>query len=150
MYLIAIYSSTVLNTHGILIKPAKKLNCDKEGWLPQRHVPSSDSVRPRGPCGIKRARKLIPLEILNGAFVFLRCRLCLKCAEVSALPGFWIFLAGIQAVLAGFQFPNHDSIEYSQIKWTPRGRNMISSIPGFGQARMTFRAASRFCRQPNL
>ena len=38
MYLIAIYSSTVLNTHGSLIKPAKKLNCDKEGWLPQRHV----------------------------------------------------------------------------------------------------------------
>jgi hypothetical protein len=26
----------------------------------------------------------------------------------------------MQPVLVGFQFSDHDSIEYSQIKWTPR------------------------------
>ena len=64
--------------------------------------------------------ELIPLEILNGAFVFLRPSLCIERAEISSFARLRIFLAGIQLGLAGFQFSDHDPIEYSQIKWTPR------------------------------
>jgi hypothetical protein len=62
---------------------------------------------------------LAPLEILNGTFVFLRPNLGIECAEISSFARL-IFLAGIQPVLAGFQFSDHDSIEYSQIRCTPR------------------------------
>jgi hypothetical protein len=63
---------------------------------------------------------LAPLEVLNGAFVFLRRGLCIERAEISSFARLRIFLAGIQPVLTGFQFSDHDSIEYSQIKWTTR------------------------------
>ena len=66
------------------------------------------------------AHELIPLEILNGAFVFLRRSLCLEGAEISSFARLGIFLARIQSILVGFEFPDHDSIEYSQIKSTPR------------------------------
>jgi hypothetical protein len=52
--------------------------------------------------------------------VFLRRDLCIERAEISSFARLRMFLAGIQPVLAGFQFSDHDSIEYSQIKWTPR------------------------------
>ncbi len=51
---------------------------------------------------------LVPLEVLDSSFVFLCLRLCSECAEISSFPGFRIFLAGIQSVLAGFQFSNHE------------------------------------------
>jgi hypothetical protein len=63
---------------------------------------------------------LAPFEILNGTFVFLRRGLGVERAKISSFVRLRIFLAGIQPVLAGFQFSDHDSIEYSQIKWTPR------------------------------
>jgi len=47
-------------------------------------------------------------EILNRAFVFLRCCLALERAEISSLARSRIFVAGIQPILAGFQFPNHN------------------------------------------
>jgi hypothetical protein len=33
---------------------------------------------------------------------------CLERAEISSLPGFRIFLAGIQPVFSGFQFSDHE------------------------------------------
>jgi len=50
----------------------------------------------------------MPLEILNRAFVFLRRGLAVKRAEVFPLARSRIFLAGIEPILARFQFPNHD------------------------------------------
>ncbi len=52
--------------------------------------------------------------------MFLRPGLCIERAEISSFGRLRIFLAGIQPVLAGFQFSDHDPIEYSQIKRTPR------------------------------
>ena len=65
-------------------------------------------------------KHLIPLEILNGAFVFLRRSLCPESAEISSFARLRIFLARIKSILPAFQFPDHDSIDYSRIKWTPR------------------------------
>jgi hypothetical protein len=50
----------------------------------------------------------MPLEILNRAFVLLRRSPAIKRAEIFAFAGSRIFLAGIQPILAGFQFPNHN------------------------------------------
>ena len=52
--------------------------------------------------------------------MFLRHSFCLEGAEISSLTGVRISLAGIQPVLAGFQLPDHDSIGYSQMKWSLR------------------------------
>ncbi len=52
-------------------------------------------------------QNLTPLEILNGAFVFLCRSLCLEGAEISSLTRLWIFLARIQPIFAGFQLPDH-------------------------------------------
>ena len=52
--------------------------------------------------------------------MFLRPSPCIERAEISSFVCIGIFLAGVRPVLAGFQFSDHDSIEYSQIKWTPR------------------------------
>ena len=49
----------------------------------------------------------MPLEILNGSFVFLCRSLAVKRAEIFSFARSRIFLAGIQPILAGFQFPNH-------------------------------------------
>jgi hypothetical protein len=54
--------------------------------------------------------------MLNGTFVFRRPSLCIERAEISSFARLRVFLAGIQPVLAGFQFSDHDSIEYWQIK----------------------------------
>jgi len=47
-------------------------------------------------------RVLVMLEILDCAFVNFRPFPAGKCAEVAAASGFWILLARVQAVLAGF------------------------------------------------
>ena len=50
----------------------------------------------------------MPLEILNRAFVFLRCSLAVEGVEIFSFSRFHRFLAGIQPILAGLQFPNHN------------------------------------------
>jgi len=49
----------------------------------------------------------MPFEILNRAFMFLRRSLAVERAEIFSFGRSGIFLAGIQPILAGFQFPNH-------------------------------------------
>ena len=49
----------------------------------------------------------MPFEILNRAFVFLRCRLAVERAEISSFADSRIFLARVEPILAGLQFPNH-------------------------------------------
>ena len=49
----------------------------------------------------------MPFEILNRAFVLFRCCNALERAEIFSFALSRIFLAGIQPILAGFQFPNH-------------------------------------------
>ena len=51
---------------------------------------------------------LVVLEILNRAFVFLCRTLAVERAEIFSFARSRIFLAGIQPILAGFQFPNHN------------------------------------------
>jgi hypothetical protein len=65
-------------------------------------------------------RESMTFEGLHRLLVFLRRRPCLERAEISALPGFRIFLARIEPILARFQFPDHEPIEYSRTNWTPR------------------------------
>jgi hypothetical protein len=50
----------------------------------------------------------MPLEILNRALVFLRRSLAVERAEIFPFACSRIFPAGIQPILAGFQFPNHN------------------------------------------
>ena len=86
----------------------------------------------------------MPLEILNRALVFLRCRLAVERAEISSFPRTRIFLARIQPILAGFQFPDHnDSVgalhirtfcacratKYSQRTRNPRASNCKATAP---------------------
>jgi hypothetical protein len=47
------------------------------------------------------------LEVLHRALVFFRGSFAFEGAEIAALSGFWILLAGIQPVLPGFQFAYH-------------------------------------------
>jgi len=50
----------------------------------------------------------MPLEILNRAFVFLRCVLAVERAEIFSLARSRIFLTGIQPILPGLQFPDYN------------------------------------------
>jgi hypothetical protein len=50
----------------------------------------------------------MPLEILNRALVFLRRSLAVERAEIFPFARSRIFPAGIQPILSGFQFPNHN------------------------------------------
>jgi hypothetical protein len=50
----------------------------------------------------------MPLEILNRALVFLRLSLAVERAEISPFARSRIFPTGIQPILAGFQFPDHN------------------------------------------
>jgi hypothetical protein len=50
----------------------------------------------------------VPFEILNRAFVFLRRSLAVERAEIPSFARSRIFLSGIQPILAGFQFPDHN------------------------------------------
>ena len=55
----------------------------------------------------KASESLVVLEILNRAFVFLRRSLAVERAEIFSFARSRIFLAGIQPILAGFQFSDH-------------------------------------------
>jgi hypothetical protein len=55
----------------------------------------------------KRAKFLTTLEILNRAFVFLCRSLAVERAEIFSHACFPIFLAGIQPIFSGLQFPDH-------------------------------------------
>ena len=46
-------------------------------------------------------------EILDRAFVFLRCCFAVERAKIFSFARPRIFLSGIQPILAGLQFPNH-------------------------------------------
>jgi hypothetical protein len=50
----------------------------------------------------------MPFEILNRAFMFLRCILAVERAEISSFSRRRILLPRIQPILAGFQFSNHN------------------------------------------
>ncbi len=45
---------------------------------------------------------LAPLEVLNGALVFIRRSLGVECAKISSFPGLRILLPRIQPVLSRF------------------------------------------------
>lgn len=62
------------------------------------------------------------IKVLHCFLVFLRRSFCLKRAEISSFPRLRIFLARMQPVLAGFQLPDHEPIEYSQREQTARAR----------------------------
>ena len=51
---------------------------------------------------------------------FFAAALVLKVPRFLRLPVLRIFLPRIQSILARFQLPDHDFIEYSQLKWSPR------------------------------
>jgi hypothetical protein len=65
-------------------------------------------------------------KVLHCLLVFLRRSLCLERAEISSFARFRIFLARIEPILAGFQFPDHKPIEYSQTEWAPHPHERIS------------------------
>jgi hypothetical protein len=50
---------------------------------------------------------LVPLEVLNLAFVLLGGGPRLECAQIATLSGFRIFLTGVQAIFAGLKLSNH-------------------------------------------
>ena len=58
------------------------------------------------------------LEILDRTFVFLRRSLAVKRAEIFSFTRSRIFLARIQPILPGLQFPNHNdslrAVDYPQ------------------------------------
>ena len=64
-------------------------------------------------------------EVLHRFLAFVRRSFCLEGAEISSLTRLRIFLAGIQPIFAGFQLPDHNSIDDSQTKWIPRADEMI-------------------------
>ena len=59
------------------------------------------------------------LEILNRAFVFFRRSLAVEGTEIFSLTRSRIFLARIQPILPGLQFPNHNdslgAVDYPQL-----------------------------------
>ena len=69
----------------------------------------------------------MPLEILHGAFMFLRGFLSVKRAEVATLARLGILLARIEPVLSGFQFSDHD--ELPAIEGSNHSTRMTITIP---------------------
>src|SRR5579885_2592791 len=59
--------------------------------------------------GAETGRRLMPLEILNGALVLDRCLLAREGAEIAPLAGTRILLARIETPLAAGEFANHRS-----------------------------------------
>ena len=49
----------------------------------------------------------MPLEILHFPLMLLRRRAAVEGAEIAALAGLGIELAGVEAVFAGFEFADH-------------------------------------------
>ena len=68
----------------------------------------------------------MPFEVLNCAFVFLRRSLAAEGAEIFPFARSRIFLAGIQPILAGFQFPNHNDSPGALVTATQILRRMRS------------------------
>jgi hypothetical protein len=66
-------------------------------FLSHTHLPLHESS----------SQNLMPLKVLNGSFVFLCLCLCSERAEISSFARLRIFLARIQSILTGFQFPYH-------------------------------------------
>jgi hypothetical protein len=95
----------VWNTDASLIKPAKF----KQGMTLLE---------------AKQPRALMPLEILNRAFVFLGRHLAVERAKIFSFARSLIFLAGVEPILAGFQFPNHNDSLGALI--TARGSRALS------------------------
>jgi hypothetical protein len=71
----------------------------------------------------------LPFKVLHGFLVLFRRGFCLECAKISSFSRLRIFLPGIQPILAGFQFPDHEdfsaargtrSMGYSQRASNPR------------------------------
>jgi len=54
-----------------------------------------------------RTGALMPLEILHFTLVLLGCRTRGESAEIAALPGFFVLLAGVEAIFSRFEFANH-------------------------------------------
>ena len=52
----------------------------------------------------------MPLEKLNGPFVFLGCGAGGEGSEISAFAGLGIFLAGIESEFVPWDFANHDRL----------------------------------------
>src|SRR5687767_7721841 len=52
-------------------------------------------------------RGLVVLEVLHRSVVLLGFTAGGEGAEVAALAGFWIDLAGVEPIFAGFELPNH-------------------------------------------
>jgi hypothetical protein len=61
----------------------------------------------------------MPLEILNRTLVFLRRGLAIEGTEIFSFARSLIFLAGIQPILAGFQFLNHNDFLSRSLTATP-------------------------------
>jgi hypothetical protein len=68
----------------------------------------------------------MPLEILNGAFVFLGGNLCLKRAEISPFSRLRIFLPRIQPILSGFEFPDHEVVIVSGLSFCLQGNRQAN------------------------
>src|SRR5258707_307015 len=58
--------------------------------------------------GRRRPMRSVPLEILHVSLVLFRRRARVESAEIAALAGLGIDLAGIEPVLARLQFADHD------------------------------------------
>jgi hypothetical protein len=88
-------------------------------------------------------RESMVFEVLHRLLVFLRRGLCLERAEISSFARLWIFLTGIHPILARFQFPDHEPIEYSQTEWAPRAHQKIfwaANEQPFGEPRLEEKA----------
>jgi hypothetical protein len=68
----------------------------------------------------------MPFEILNRSFVFPRCYLAVKRAEIFSLARSRIFLARIQPILPRLQFPNHNDSLGALVTVTQIVRRMSS------------------------
>src|SRR5258705_2785883 len=72
----------------------------------------------------------MPLEVLHGAFMLFGRRARLEGTKIPLLAGLRIYLAGIEPVLAGLQFPDHNvSPSFSELFRSMAGQPSCSG-PG--------------------
>jgi hypothetical protein len=109
----------VWNTDASLIKPAKFEQGTTASQLSRSHRRLGNRRFSQ-----RSSLSLMPLEILNRAFVFLRPSLAVERAEIFPFARSRIFPAGIQPILAGFQFPNHNDSLDASVTATPILRRM--------------------------
>lgn len=50
---------------------------------------------------------MLPLEELDFPLVLFRCLACPERTQVASPAGFRVYLSGVEAVFAGFEFPDH-------------------------------------------